>query len=112
GDDPLHRDPDHDRGVRRVRVLVDGVPRPVRAVRDRRRAARGAAADGADPDPASVRTGGDAVRSRDLPRSKTAGDLPRDLAGACGLRLAPGRVPVTQLHRLPPPLAALGTTET
>ena len=28
--DPVHRDPDHDRGVRRLRVLLDGLPRPVR----------------------------------------------------------------------------------
>ena len=53
-DDPGDRHPDHDRRVRRLRVLVDGVPRPVRAVRARRRAAGRAAADGADPDPAAL----------------------------------------------------------
>ena len=54
-DDPVHGDPDHDRRLRRVRVLLDGVQGPVRAVRGGRRAAGRAAADGADPAPAAVR---------------------------------------------------------
>ena len=35
--DPVDDHPDHHRGVRRLRVLVDGVPRALRDVRARRR---------------------------------------------------------------------------
>ena len=54
GRHPVDRHPDHHRRLRRLRVLVDGVPRPRRAVRARRRPAGRAAADGADPDPAAL----------------------------------------------------------
>ena len=54
GGDPGHRHPDHDRGLRGLRLLLDGLPGPARAVRARRRADGRAAADGPDPDPAAL----------------------------------------------------------
>ena len=50
-DHPVDGDPDHHRGLRRVCVRVDPVPRPRHPVHHRRGAARRAAPDGADPDP-------------------------------------------------------------
>ncbi len=60
---PVHRHPGHDhpdlrRRVRRLRVQLDGVSRPGRALRRGRRAAGRPAADDAHPDPASCSPSG------------------------------------------------------
>ena len=53
-DHPVGGHSHHDRGVRRLCVLVDGVPRALRHVRGGRGPAGRAAADGLDPDSAPV----------------------------------------------------------
>ena len=58
-----HGHADRHRRLRRLRVLVDGVPGPPRAVRARRRADGRAAADGAHPDPAALHAAAPAVGS-------------------------------------------------
>ena len=101
GDDPVDGDADHHRRVRRLRVLVDGVPRPLRAVRRRRRLHGRAAADGAHPDPAALhRRRLDRGRAASSPTSTSTA---RSSASgwrtpAFGLPLAD--VPAAQLHRL------------
>ena len=88
------RHPDHDRRVRRVRVLVDGVPRPVRAVRARRRAPRRAAADGADPDPAAVhRRRRRSAACAIIPGPRAERHVPRRLARAHRVRAAARDLP-------------------
>ena len=75
--------PDHHRRVRGLRLLVDGVPGPLRAVRARRRAPGRAAADGADPDPAALHAAAPSLGGvHDLPRPRPERHLPRHLAGA------------------------------
>ena len=85
-DHPVGGHPDHDRGVCRVRVRVDPVPRPRHPVHDRRGAAGRADPDVPDPDPA------------DLQRREPVRLVPRHLAGAHGLRPAAGDLPALQLH--------------
>ena len=85
-DHPVDGHPDHDRRVRRLRVRVDPVPRPRHPVHDRRRAARRAAPDVADPDPAAVQ------------RGQPERHVPGHLAGAHRLRPAAGDLPALQLH--------------
>ena len=85
-DDPVDGHPDHDRGLRGLRLRVDPVPRPRDHVHDRRGAARRAAADGADPDP------------QDLQRRIAVRHVRRDLAGAHRVRAAARDLPALQLH--------------
>ena len=91
--------PDHDRRVRRLRLLVDGVPWSLRAVRDRRRAPRGTAADGVDPDPPALHRWCRVRRRAHHPGPRPERHLPRGVAGAHRVRPPARHLSPAQLHR-------------
>ena len=100
GHDPLDGDPDHDRGVRGVRVLVDAVPRPVRAVRHRRGAARRAVADGAHPDPALYNGGATSAGCTSSRTWTSNGTFLGIWLAHTAFGLPLGDVPPAELHRI------------
>ncbi len=100
GHDPVHGDPHHDRGVRGLRLLVDGVPGAELPVRRRRRAAGRPDPDDADPVAPPVQRGRHDRPADRVPRPGSERDVPRHLARARGVRAAARDLPAPQLHRV------------